>query len=141
MRGKFFGLLGLVVLAVYCGYLLGSYLTQPKAVISVSGFLVANLSIQPAEVEPNEMVTITVSVANTHDTWGIYSLVLQIDGVKEEEGQVMVGAGGTETVTFYVTRKEPGTYRVFVNGLSGYFTVVAPAASEEEAKVATIVKG
>ena len=134
------GLLGLVVMSVFCGYLLGSYFTQPKAVISpsASGFLVANLSIQPEEVEPNEMVTITVSVANTHDTWGIYSLVLWIDGVKEEEGQVMVGAGDTNTIAFCITRKEPGSYHVFINGLSGYFAVVAPR--EEEVKAEVVIK-
>lgn len=92
-----------------------------------SPFRVENLSIQPTEVRPNEIVTITVSVTTTHDTWGIYSLVLQINGVKEAESQANVDAGGTENVSFKVTRKEPGKYSVFINGLSGSFAVVAPA--------------
>ena len=85
-----------------------------------------NLSIHPAEVQPNEVVTITVSVTNTHETWGIYSLVLKINGVREAEKQADVDAGGTQDVSFNVKRQNPGKYRVFVNGLSGSFTVVAP---------------
>ena len=91
-----------------------------------SPFRVENLSIQPAEVHPNEVVTITISVTNKHDTWGIYSLVLKINGVKEAESQANVDAGGTENVSFEVTRKDPGRYSVFINGLSGSFAVVAP---------------
>ena len=85
-----------------------------------------NLSIQPTEVQPNEVVTITVSVTNTHDTWGIYSLVLKINGVKEAGKQANVDAGGSQDVSFSVTREDPGRYTVFLNGLSGSFTVLAP---------------
>lgn len=87
--------------------------------------LVKNLTIQPTKVEPNEAVTITVSVTNTHDTWGVYSLVLNINGVKEAESQANVDAGGTSSVSFKVTRKGPGRYSVFINGLSGSFTVLS----------------
>jgi len=90
-----------------------------------SPFIVSDLSIQPEVVQPNETVTITVSVTNRHNTWGIYSLVLQIDGVREAEGQANVDAGGTENVSFTVKREKPGRYRVFVNGLRGSFKVVA----------------
>ena len=92
-----------------------------------SPFLVKNLSIQPKKVQPNEVVTIIVSVTNTHDTWGIYSLVLNINGAKEAETQANVDAGATEYVSFEVTRKEPGRYSVFINGLSDSFTVVTPS--------------
>ena len=94
---------------------------------SQSPFLVKNISIQPAEIQPNEVVTITVSVTNTHDTWGICSLVLKINDVKEEEKQANVDAGGTQDVSFSVTREDLGSYAVFINGLSGSFIVAAPA--------------
>jgi len=38
-------------------------------------FIVSDLSIQPEVVQPNEIVTITVSVTNEHNTWGIYNEV------------------------------------------------------------------
>jgi len=88
---------------------------------------VKNLSIQPTKVQPNDVVTITVSVTNTHDTWGIYSLVLKINGVTEEGKQANVDAGSTQDVSFSVMREKPGKYAVFINGLSGSFTVVASA--------------
>ena len=127
MWARAFRLLGIVLVSVFLGYLIGSNSMQPEAVMAppppASGFLVENLSIQPAEVQPNEMVAITVSVANTYDTWGIYSLVLEINGVKEEQKQATVDAGSSQDVSFSVMRQDSGTYTVFINGLSGRFTV------------------
>ena len=91
-----------------------------------SPLLVKNLTIQPAEVQPNEVVTITVSVTNTYDTWGIYGLVLKINGIKEAEKQANIDAGGSRDVNFSVVRKESGKHTVFINGLSGSFAVVEP---------------
>jgi hypothetical protein len=71
MWARVFCLLGIVAASVFLGYLIGSNGIQPGGVTrlsSASGFLVSNLSIQPTEVQPNEIVTITVSVANRHDT-------------------------------------------------------------------------
>ncbi|MBI2329625.1 MAG: hypothetical protein HYU85_08370 [Chloroflexi bacterium] len=119
-----FDLLGIVVVSLYLGYLLGSNSIQPGTTTPPSsGFLVKNLSIQPAQVQPNQIVNITVSVTNTHDTWGIYSLVLKINGVKEAEEQANVNAGSTQDISFSTTRKDPGTYSVFINGLNSSFTV------------------
>ena len=121
-------LVAIVLVSVFLGYLIGC--TQPEVASppqSGSGFLVTNLSIQPEEVQPNQVVTITVSVANTHDTWGIYSLVLKINGVEEVQKQATVDAGSSQDVSFSLTRENPGSYSVFINGLSGGFTVVAPA--------------
>jgi len=121
-------LVAIVVVSVFLGYLIGC--TQPEVASppqSGSGFLVTNLSIQPEEVQPNQVVTITVSVANTHDTWGIYSLVLKINGVEEVQKQATVDAGSNQDVSFSLTRENPGSYSVFINSLSGGFTVVAPA--------------
>ncbi len=89
----------------------------------------ANLSIEPAEVQLNEIVTITASVANTHDTWGIYSLVLKINGVKEAEKQATVDAGSIQDVNFTVTKEDAGSYSVTVDGLSGSFIVVKPVTA------------
>jgi len=56
----------------------------------------------------------------------IGSLVLKINGVKEAGKQANVDAGGSQDVSFSVTREDPGRYTVFLNGLSGSFTVLAP---------------
>jgi hypothetical protein len=122
MWARAFRLLGIVIVSVFLGYLIGTSIPA-EVPPSSSGFLVGNLAIEPAEVQPNEIVTITVSVANTHDTWGIYSLVLTIDGVKEVQTQANVDARSLQDVTFKVSRKALGCYSVFINGLSGSFTV------------------
>ncbi len=127
MWARAFRLAGIIVASVVFGYLIGSNGIQPQAVTPpTSGFLVADLSIQPAEARPNEIVTISVSVANTHDTWGISSLVLKINGIKEAEKQANVDAGSRQDVSFSVRRENPGSYSVFINGLSGSFAIVAP---------------
>ena len=129
MRVRALRLLGLVAVSVFLGYLIGTW--QPEQFTlppqEGSGFLVANLSVQPEEVQPNEIVTITASISNTHDAWGIYTLVLDINGFKETEGKVMVAAGSTQDVSFSVKREKPGTYDVFINGLFDSFTVVQSA--------------
>ena len=98
----------------------------PVAPPEPAAFSVTNLSIQPAEVEPGETVTVAVSVANTGGKSGSYTVVLKIDGVKEAEETVTIAAGSSRTVSFSVTREEADTYTVTVDGLSGSFTVVAP---------------
>lgn len=120
MLRRVLSLSGLVLVLI--GSLIGGGCTESSV---QSPFLVKNLAIEPAQARPDEVVTITVSVTNTHDTWGIYSLVLKINGVKEAENQANVDAGGTRDVSFRVTRKDPGRYAVFINGLSGSFSVVA----------------
>ena len=130
MWARAFRLLGIVVALMFLGYLIGSGGMVSGAVLlrspATSPFIVSDLSIQPAEVQPNEIVTITVSVTNMHNSWGIYSLILKINGVKEAEKQATVDAGSSQDVGFSVMGEEPGRYAVFINGLSGSFTVVAP---------------
>ena len=114
--------IGLVLVSMFLVTLIGGCAEHQEE----GPFVVKNLSIQPTEVQPNEAVTITVSVTNTYDTWGIYGLVLKINGVKEAEKQANIDAGGSQDVNFSVTREDPGNHAVFVNGLSGSFIVVEP---------------
>jgi len=91
-----------------------------------AAFSLSNLTVQPAEINPGEMVTITVEVANTGGTTGSYTVVLQLNGVKETEKSVAVAAGSSEIVTFSVTREVAGSYSITVDGLNTSFTVAAP---------------
>ena len=91
-----------------------------------AAFSATNLSIQPAEVQPKETVTITASVANTGGVEGSYAVVLKINGVRETEKSVTVAAASSQDVSFSVTKEEPGSYSVAVDGLTGSFTVAPP---------------
>ena len=91
-----------------------------------AAFTSSSLAISPAEVAPAERVNISISVANTGAREGSYTVVLEINGVKEAEKSVTIAAGGSKTVTFSVSRRDAGSYRVAVDGLSDSFIVLAP---------------
>ena len=104
-------------------------LPAPPPPLAPVAFSLSKLSVKPAEVKPNEPVTITVSVANTGGTEGSYTVVLKINGVKEAEKSTTVAAGESQDVSFTpVTKEQAGSYSVDVDGLSATFTVseVAP---------------
>jgi len=92
-----------------------------------AAFSISNLTILPVEVQPEEVVTITVSVANTGGTEGSYTAVLKVNGTKETEKSVTIAAGNNKIVTFSITREETSSYSVAVDDLSASFNVVAPS--------------
>jgi len=108
--------------------------TLPEEEVAPAAFTISSLGVSPSEVAPSEEVNISVLVANIGGESGSYTVVLKINGVKEQEKSVTIAAGGSKTVSFSVTREEADTYAVTVDGLSGSFTVVpvvappAPAA-------------
>ena len=90
-------------------------------------FTISNLSVSPTEVDIGEKVTISAVVANTGDAKGTYEVTLKINGVIEEPKKVDVDAGASKTVTFTTVKDVAGSYAVAVDGLTGSFSVVAPA--------------
>lgn len=97
-----------------------------------AAFVTTDLSITPAEVEPNEAVTISVSVANTGGTEGSYSVVLMINDATEAVEIVTIAAGDSQSVSFSVTKEDTGSYSIAIDELSGNFTVTAPVLPPEE---------
>jgi len=102
------------------------------AVPKPAAFTLSSLIIEPTEVAPGENVNISISVANTGGTEGSYTVVLDINDVKEAEKSVTVAADSSQAVSFSVTKEEAGSYDVAVDGLSGSFTVVVPPPPPEE---------
>ena len=94
--------------------------------VKLAAFALTLVGISPTEVSLGEEVTITVSVTNSGGTEGSYTVVLNINDVKEAEKDVTVAADGHEIVTFIVTKEQAGDYAVMVDGLGDSFTVVAP---------------
>ncbi len=101
-----------------------------------AAFSASGLRIQPAEAQPNEIVAITVSVANTGGSEGSYALALVINGVAVASKIATIAGADSLDVPFSLTRKLAGTYSVSVAGLSGSFIVVAPVPQEEEEEIA-----
>jgi len=99
-------------------------------------FTLSSLSISPAEVNIGEMVTISVSVANTGDLAGSYEVIFRIDDVVIATKDVTLDGGASQKVTFTTTKNVAGTYAISVNGLTGSFVVkkavaVPPSPSKE----------
>ena len=109
-----------------CFAIIGTLEVAAPVLPEPAAFSVSNLSVMPVEVGPGGLVTVTLTVANTGGTIGSYTTVLKLNGVKEAEKSVTVAAGGSQTVTFFVSIKETGSYTVSVDGLSASLTVVAP---------------
>lgn len=103
-----------------------TYTHTPTPTPAPAAFSTSDLSIKPTEVVSGETVAITVSVANTGDIEGSYTVILRIDDVNEAEKSVTVAAGSSQTVSFDVTKEKAGSYDVAVDELSGSFTVATP---------------
>ena len=91
-----------------------------------AAFTVSDLIISPPEVALGEEISISVTVKNTGDLEGIYTVTLKINDVVEAIENVTLAGGATKSVTFKVAEDTEGTYNVKVDGLTGSFSVVAP---------------
>lgn len=123
---------------IYTGGEYDSYLLVPMIPAT---FSVSDLSVQPASVEAGETVTITASAANVGGGEGTCTVVLNINGVKEAEQAVSLGAGESQDVSFSVSRDEAATYSVAVEGLTGEFVVVPPPPTNYGPLYSGIVAG
>jgi hypothetical protein len=97
------------------------YQLIPPPVLTIS-----DLTIFPAQVEPEQEVVITTVVTNSGGSTGNYIVWLKINGMTKTSKRIYVDADTSIVVDFTITREEKGTYQVDVNGLTGEFTVVEP---------------
>jgi len=88
-------------------------------------FIIFNLTITPAMVEPGEEVTVTFLVTNVGEETGTCTINLNVEG-EPTTMEVTLEGGKSEELEFKVKREAEGTYRVEVDGLSGTFEVRAP---------------
>jgi len=101
--------------------------TRPAA------FLASNLRIIPEQVDIGEEVTIRALIANTGDLSGSHLVTLQIDDKVTASREVTLAGGASQEVSFTVTVKAAGMYRVTVDTLAGTLIVkeVVPEATPE----------
>ena len=116
-------LLGLASFLVACA---GPTSTPAPALMSPpapADLQIAELAIDPAEVNPGEEVVITAKVTNLGDATGIYPAQLGINGTVALLKNVTVPPGATQTLSFLVSEDIPGTYRITFGELAGQFVV------------------
>jgi hypothetical protein len=92
--------------------------------VQMSNIVVQSAAIATPRVSPGQQVDITASVANNGGSNGDARVTLYVNGQEVESKGVTVSSGQTTPVHFTVSRNEPGTYSVYVSGVSaGNFTV------------------
>jgi len=92
--------------------------------VSLPLVTVKTASLSAAKVAPGTKVTVTANVANTGNVNGSRKVTLYVDGQVETTQGVTVNSGGAARLNFNISRNEPGTYSVYVDGVpAGSFTV------------------
>ena len=83
----------------------------------------SNLIIEPKEVEPGQMVNITVDATNFGTLQEVETVTLIINGDEECTLDVTLGPDKTTTLEFGVNRSKAGTYEVEIGDRSDSFKV------------------
>ncbi|MFZ7136926.1 MAG: Ig-like domain-containing protein [archaeon] len=104
-----------------------SLTVQTGGVVPPADFEVSDLSISPDQVKPDEVVTVSMTVTNTGEQTGSYTVEFKVDGLVEDTQTVTLDPDQSTNVQFTTSKTEEGTYTVDVDGLTGTFTVKAPS--------------
>ena len=91
-----------------------------------ANFVFSSLNIVPPEIEAGKNVTVSVNVTNTGKAESSATVTLRVEGEIEESRELVLGSGASESVAFTVTRDDPGTYGVEIEGLTSEFIIKAP---------------
>ena len=91
-----------------------------------ASFVVADLTVSPAQVEPGETVTIEAEVTNSGGSTGDYTATLKINGTIVDSVSLTLDPGEDQIVSFTIAKETTGTYTVQLAGLEGTFIVTEP---------------
>jgi uncharacterized membrane protein len=106
------GLLGL-----FLAFLVMQYLRGPAA------FHASGLSITPPVVKPGVSAAVVVKLTNTGKRKGTYKVVLKVNNTDESSQEITLAKGESQTVSFTVTKTNPGIYLISVDNASGRLVV------------------
>jgi hypothetical protein len=87
------------------------------------------LSVSPQQTYAGQPVTIITNVVNTGGEGGNYNVTLKINGKAEQTKAVSVGPQTSQPVKFTVSRSQPGTYTVSIDGQQSRFAVLGGTAT------------
>ena len=91
---------------------------------NLSNIVVQSAKITVTKVSPGDKVDVTASVTNKGGSNGTSKVSIYINGQEEYAQPITLTGGQSSPLHFYVSRNEPGTYSVYVSGVSaGTFTV------------------
>lgn len=113
----------LLILTLPLAACAGSPSALPNPTPAPEAFQLGELVISPSAVYPGDKIFIHANLTNTGGFEDSYSVELQINGVSEAVREVTMPAGETWVLSFSGPTETPGTYRVNLNELTGYFVV------------------
>jgi hypothetical protein len=97
---------------------------MPSPSLTPAEFELSELTINPAQTEVGEPVTISALVQNTGELEGSYTLTLKINGMIEQSQEITLAAGESKQVSFTVIKDDPGIYAIAIDALTGEFIVL-----------------
>ena len=92
-------------------------------------FSISNLTINPAQAQLNQEVTISVKVTNSGGTAGDYNVRLTIDDVITAAKQITLAPAKSQTVSFTINADAAGKHQVEVAGLTGDFEILGQSST------------
>lgn len=87
-------------------------------------FTTSYLSVTPSRIKTGETATVSVMVTNTGSSGGAYTVILKINSIDEQFFNIdNLAAGESQSVTFYFSKNQPGTYSIGIDNLSASVVV------------------
>ncbi len=96
-----------------------------------ANFTISDISVNPAQINTGESVTVSVKVANTGNITGDHQAVLKLNGAAQETKSVSLSPNTNTMVSFNLKGGESGTYSVDIETLHTSFTVTGMPAKFE----------
>lgn len=92
--------------------------------INLPNITVQSASLSSSKVQPGVPVTVSAVIANRGTVNGSAKITIYVNGEQDQNYGVTVNSGKSIKLQFAVSREQPGTYSVYVNGVSaGSFSV------------------
>jgi hypothetical protein len=103
--------------------------TPPPASTS---FTASDLTVTPRAVKSGEQVTVSVRLVNTGTIEGAKTVVLKVNDSNAAQKEITLTPGKSQLVSFTVSKTEPGSYNVSIEGQSASFEVASGGTAGKE---------
>ena len=124
---KIFLLTDLIILAV----VIPGYFYVDAQILKPANFEITDLVLDSDLVQVGETITMLVSVTNTGDRNGNYTVTPAIDDIPISTKTIQLSAGETTTVTFTATQGTEGEHTITVGTVTKTFQVTSEAVTQQ----------
>ncbi|MGA2367882.1 MAG: hypothetical protein ABSF74_04850 [Dehalococcoidia bacterium] len=100
---------------------------------ATAAFTTSDLTIIPQTSNAGGTITISARLVNNDAIEATHEVVLKVNDTEEARKKVTLPGGGSQTVSFTLTRNEPGIYAAAIDNLTASFSVKAVALQKDQA--------